>query len=431
MAVQKIIKRHIFAFTGHPVCRLFFVVIILIVTNVRGVSRSKKYNIIFRYALWIARIVLFDCGLGRWYALGVKKSCHAVCKQYTLGRVLFFVTVGRDMNKKIYVVFLLLSGMPASLFAGLFDAIGVAVAAPFVIGAALVGADLGQERRDREAHYRRQEYERDQQRKSQALAQLDNEYEEVQNTIGETEQAIARLSRTYESLTVQIANAERGKQQWQAASQERTQHLASLRKQLGECTQEYERVMASLKGDHDGRMRDLEKEIGQRLADLQEKQNQEVCVWEDVLRKEDAAFDVLRNQKRDLSSCVAVHEEQITAQKQRLANIVIQEISSGCAQTGEVMGAIELLGRNKDVLHAAEHARNVSLMVALIVSNTFKPADLTAIGSDYQSISKCFFREARRELACVEEGALSDEARAAWLQKLEKLGQRNFLCCSC
>ncbi len=333
------------------------------------------------------------------------------------------------MNK--YVFFLALLGMPSGLIAGPFDVFNAVVAAPLVIGAALVGADLGQERRDREAYYRRQEYQQDQKNKRENLAQLDREYEVVQNAFVETEQAIARLSRKYESLQAQIAAAEREKQEWQSSDPERRRHLASLREQLGACTVEYERALTPLKIAHDKRMSDFAQEAEQRLADLRCKQNQEVQAWELLAEKEDAALDVLREQKRGLESRTAINDEEIESQKRALADLVIESISSGKADACEVVNSLALLGRNKDILYAAEHARNVSLLVALIVSKKFKAADLTTPESDYQSIPKSFFRTAKRALVQTDTEGLPETVRSSWVQQLDRMGRRTFLCCPC
>lgn len=95
------------------------------------------------------------------------------------------------------------------------------------------------------------------------------------------------------------------------------------------------------------------------------------------------------------------------------------------------MNSLALLGRNKDILYATEHARNVSLLVALIVSKKFKAADLTTPESDYQSIPKSFFRTAKHALAQTDTEGLPEKVRSSWIQQLDRMGRRTFLCCSC
>lgn len=333
------------------------------------------------------------------------------------------------MKRRMAIFLCVVASFPVHLAAGPFDVLGAVVAAPLVLGAVVVGADLGQERRDREAYYLRQEYERDQNNKKYALRQLDEEYERVNQHVADAQGAIVRLGRTYETLSVQIISAEKEKEQWQHESQERVQRLALLRAQLNAGIQEYERTLAPLKDAHEQRMHAIEQESVQQLAMLQRDQEQEVHNCEQALAREDAALDLLCNQKRVLESRINMGNDQIHGAKRTLVDGIVRVIVSGHAQKRDVLEALTYVGGDEEILHAAEHARNASLLVALIVSNKFKPTDLTC--PELESVPKSFFKAVRVQLAQADRGVLCEDVYCAWRQQLKKLGQRHFLCCSC
>lgn len=237
-----------------------------------------------------------------------------------LSRVYCFCWDKVFMKKLIYVFLFLILGSPVGLHAGLFDIVTlpVRIVADVVddVGRAVgVGAVFGAgssgQRQDDEAAYRQQAYERDQNQKQKALSKLDAEYAAVQNELVETENAIACLSQTVLSLQEQITCAEREMKTWQSKSPERIQHLALLREQLSACIIAYDCEKALLKSAHDERMKNLEREAAQRLAELQRNQKQEALSWQPLVKKEDAELAELCDQKRALESHTAINDEQI------------------------------------------------------------------------------------------------------------------------
>lgn len=263
------------------------------------------------------------------------------------------------------------------------------------------------------------------------IESMERGYEYKLKKMAETESEIVRLGMQYEDLEEQVAAAKREKQCWQKASEERISHLASLRAQLSDCTQTYELKMSSLKIVHDKRMRDVEQNNELMLAELNHKQDQEEHLWAQALAKEDFELNLLCTQKQNLNARADINNELLLKRKRDLADIVIQSIRSGRAATQNVVGVLGLLGHTIDILHGAEHARNVSLLVALILSGHFKAADLSTAESNYQSIPKSFFRAVKFELVQTKEEALSENVFSSWVQQLERLGQRRFLCYSC